>query len=133
MSCLFYESSHHSSVDDVQVCNAPLKPDDSQVLLTLQSSSNIDDKEPSVLSIECNGYPSLTNNLTLQADSDLTNEDDDSDPGESFSDDQFTDLADYADAPSNVLTSKWTLPLLPTNVILFLPLFFQWKSLFFAF
>jgi hypothetical protein len=109
------ESSHHSSVDDVPVCDAILEPDDSQLLLTLQSSFDTDDEDSSVLSIECNPhYPSLTNNLILHGDSNLMDEDDDSAAGESFSNDRFTDLTGYADTTSNVLTSDWTLPT-PTN------------------
>jgi hypothetical protein len=87
------ESFHHSSVDDVPVCDAILGPDDSQLSSTLQSSYDTDDDDSSALSIECNpDYPSVTSNLILQADSDLTDEDDDS------------------AAPSNVFTSDWTLP-----------------------
>ena len=82
------ESSHHSSVNDVPVCDAIMEPDESQLLLTLQSSFDTDDKVSSVLSIKCNpDYPSLANNLILQADSNLTDEDDDSTAGESFSND----------------------------------------------
>jgi hypothetical protein len=108
-------------MDDVPVCDAILEPEDSQLLLTLQSSFDTDDKDSSALSIECHpDYPSLANNLILQADSDLTDEDDDSTAGESFSNDQFTDLAGYADTTSNVLTSDWTLPT-PTNQRVIVP------------
>ena len=74
------ESFHHSSINDVPVCDAILGPNDSQLSLTLQSSYDTDDEDSSVLSIECNpAYPSITNNLILQADSNLMDKDDDID------------------------------------------------------
>ena len=89
------ESLYHSSGDDISVHNAILGPDDSQLLITLQSSDDTEDDDSSALSIECNSdYPSVANNLILQADSDLTEEDDDS----------------TAPSTSNVLSSDWTLP-----------------------
>ena len=66
------QSLYHSSGTDVSVRNAILGPDDSQLSITLQSSDDTEDDDSSALSIECNpDYPSVANNLILQADSDL--------------------------------------------------------------
>ena len=87
------ESFLHSSINDLPVGDAILGPNDSQLLLTQQSSYNTDDDDSSVLSIECNpDYPSIANNLILQEDSNLMDEDEESVAG------------------SNVLSSNWTLP-----------------------
>ena len=90
-NCLCYPSHSLLPVSSV---SSILGPDDSQLSLTLQSSYDTDDDDSAALSIEYNlDYPSTANNLILQADSDLTDDDDDS------------------VAPSNVLfSSNWTLP-----------------------
>ena len=89
-NCLYYPSH---SLPPVGSVSSILGPNDSQLLLTLQSSYDTDDNNSSALSIEYNpDYPSIANNLILQADSDLMDEDDD------------------CAAPSNVLSSNWTFP-----------------------